>query len=590
MAFLDYLLGGVSGGFEGYERKKAKELQAQKDEEERQFRIMTTLNQLGFRATGLVQPDTEPLAEPLAQPFGANINTTAPKPAFDTTMGRAFEAANQRDMKTKPIAPGSFEQSQQRAFEGARQRAFGVTPETGMSRVIGTALSAAATAPAPRSALQRTKYQLIKDALADSEKALKNYMEIDGKASGSTPEEIKNHYEKYAPIYKSFVDKEIAKLDQQASGNASGDLGSYADGADEANTIQSTVANAIKKFQVSQGFKESGYEANKIAGMALLEDANRLMRMKQVAPGVYNVRQGEAAEPASMQNTPLRQALASARPTDSQMKLDDSRIPQFERARGMQAANPETQINVKGIGRIGFAPPETADQKKAKEDAAFEQSIAGFSEEQKRIARLARVLPPNVLQAITQTKEPKATSLQYIKETGQYFNPETGEIFDAKGAKIPPKEPRTPQTKSMPEGSRKRLEGYESGIFMVRDAIGMLNESPQAVGPLKGRVWRAALDAYDKAGVGVRAYLENLAGEIRNQRFGGALTATEAKFAESMLPSDKDLAENAITKLNQLEKYLEQKRRALYKINKMEYEPMFPSEASSQKANPYRDR
>lgn len=33
MAFLDYLLGGVSGGFEGYERKKARELQAQKDEE-----------------------------------------------------------------------------------------------------------------------------------------------------------------------------------------------------------------------------------------------------------------------------------------------------------------------------------------------------------------------------------------------------------------------------------------------------------------------------------------------------------------------------------------------------------------------------
>jgi len=95
MAFLDYLLGGVSGGFEGYERKKAKELQAQKDEEERQFRMMTLLN---LRPTGLVQPDTEPLAEPLAQPFGANINTTAPKPAFDTTMGRAFTAATKRDL------------------------------------------------------------------------------------------------------------------------------------------------------------------------------------------------------------------------------------------------------------------------------------------------------------------------------------------------------------------------------------------------------------------------------------------------------------------------------------------------------------
>ncbi|NBS71788.1 hypothetical protein EBT31_23165, partial [bacterium] len=38
MAFLDYLLGGVSGGFEGYERKKAKDLEAKRyaDEQERQ--------------------------------------------------------------------------------------------------------------------------------------------------------------------------------------------------------------------------------------------------------------------------------------------------------------------------------------------------------------------------------------------------------------------------------------------------------------------------------------------------------------------------------------------------------------------------
>jgi len=372
MAFLDYLLGGVSGGFEGYERKKANELQAQKDEEDRQIKQLAMLNQLGYEHADLTPADTTPMA----RPFGADITTTAPKPAFDTTMGRAFTAATKRDL-------------------------------------------------------------------------------------------------------------------------------------------------------------------------------------------------GVAQQPPSPLTTPVSLA------------LDATKGRQPEQPKGTPASSAGIQVNTP-FGRMGFTR-ETAAQKAARADAAFEQSIAGFSEEQKQIARLARVVPSNVLQAITQPKEPRAINLQYIKETGQYFNPVTGEIVDAKGAKIPPKEPRSQPERSMPEGSRRRLEGYESGIFMVRDAIGMLNENPQAVGPLKGRVWRAALDAYDKAGVGVRAYLENLAGEIRNQRFGGALTATEAKFAESMLPSDKDLSENAITKLNQLEKYLEQKRRALYKINKMEYEPMFPSEAPTQK-------
>ena len=54
MAFLDYLLGGVSGGFEGYERKKAKELQAQKDEEERAKK-----RRKDERKNWLRQPDSE---------------------------------------------------------------------------------------------------------------------------------------------------------------------------------------------------------------------------------------------------------------------------------------------------------------------------------------------------------------------------------------------------------------------------------------------------------------------------------------------------------------------------------------------------
>lgn len=98
MAFLDYLLGGVSGGFEGYERKKARELQAQKDEEERQFRKLTLLDQFDFRPTGLVDQG----AAPGARNTVADISANLPKPISDTKLGSAFEAARQRGFGIEP--------------------------------------------------------------------------------------------------------------------------------------------------------------------------------------------------------------------------------------------------------------------------------------------------------------------------------------------------------------------------------------------------------------------------------------------------------------------------------------------------------
>lgn len=98
MAFLDYLLGGVSGGFEGYERKKARELQAQKDEEERQIKQLAMLGQLGFRATGFAGQGTAPAARNTVADISANL----PKPISDTKLGSAFEAARQRGFGIEP--------------------------------------------------------------------------------------------------------------------------------------------------------------------------------------------------------------------------------------------------------------------------------------------------------------------------------------------------------------------------------------------------------------------------------------------------------------------------------------------------------
>jgi len=113
----------------------------------------------------------------------------------------------------------------------------------------------------------------------------------------------------------------------------------------------------------------------------------------------------------------------------------------------------------------------------------------------------------------------------------------------------------------------------------------MLEQNMGAIGPIKGRMFRSILDANDKEGVGTRAAIESLSGEIRNQRFGGALTANEAKFAESMLPSEKDEATNALKKLDQLESYLERKREGIFRVYKQPYERVNAVKASTPKAS-----
>lgn len=116
----------------------------------------------------------------------------------------------------------------------------------------------------------------------------------------------------------------------------------------------------------------------------------------------------------------------------------------------------------------------------------------------------------------------------------------------------------------LPAAAQAKLAGYESGLSMTASLRQMMDANKDATG-LKGLMWGPALDRLDPEGVGVRSAMEALSGEIRNQRFGGALTASEAKFAERFLPSDKDNYQTALTKLDGLERYLQQKTEGLFK-------------------------
>ena len=132
-----------------------------------------------------------------------------------------------------------------------------------------------------------------------------------------------------------------------------------------------------------------------------------------------------------------------------------------------------------------------------------------------------------------------------------------------------------------------KLSGYQSGLLMTADIRDQLSVNKNATG-IKGMLWGPALDRLDPEGVGLRSALEALSGEIRNQRFGGALTASEAKFAERFLPSDRDRYDAVVKKLDNLEKYLNQKAEGLFKaaeFGKTGWEPSQEERVEPRKPN-----
>ena len=135
----------------------------------------------------------------------------------------------------------------------------------------------------------------------------------------------------------------------------------------------------------------------------------------------------------------------------------------------------------------------------------------------------------------------------------------------------------------LPAAAQKQLAGYEAGVNMAADLRTQIEQKPEALG-LKNLAWGQVVNRLDPQGVGVRASIEALSGEIRNQRFGGALTANEAKFAERFLPNASDRADAALAKLGQLENYLEQKRKAVYTVYGGEYQSLRGDSAADQLA------
>jgi len=130
MAFLDYLLGGVSGGFEGYERKKAKELEAQRyaDEQERQRKAEA--RQLAMDMANLQSQGYEDVSE-VQRKQQAALNTagTLGVAALNSVLGGppgALPSKANQELLMKGYATAKPERT---IDYGGRQFALRETPE-----------------------------------------------------------------------------------------------------------------------------------------------------------------------------------------------------------------------------------------------------------------------------------------------------------------------------------------------------------------------------------------------------------------------------------------------------------------------------
>ena len=105
---------------------------------------------------------------------------------------------------------------------------------------------------------------------------------------------------------------------------------------------------------------------------------------------------------------------------------------------------------------------------------------------------------------------------------------------------------------------KEKIANLHTSLDMLNQAEEGVKAMPNAVG-WKGYLPNAILDRTQPEGVPIRAAIEAFAGELRHERFGGALTPGEAARAAKFLPSETDASDVALKKLAVVKDFITKK-------------------------------
>jgi hypothetical protein len=137
---------------------------------------------------------------------------------------------------------------------------------------------------------------------------------------------------------------------------------------------------------------------------------------------------------------------------------------------------------------------------------------------------------------------------------------------------------------ALPAASKNRLEMSEASLNQLAYLKQAVLERPDAVG-LKNYAPGAVIDRLDPQGADIRATIELISGEIRNARFGGALTKTEAAFALRSLPDATQRADVVLSRITALERFLEERRRGVFGSYNQPYTPFQTTDLTNASAD-----
>jgi hypothetical protein len=301
--------------------------------------------------------------------------------------------------------------------------------------------------------------------------------------------------------------------------------------------LASGITDPSALLRQTAGFEDipSGSAADAIERAARTRDA---LRTQLQIPGVYG------GQPFTIDPTLSSAQLLADRAEKRAMQVEEERSRRSLERERLQAASD-----------LAVAQARVTQQAQQKAQEFEPQNRAAFG----ALQSLGKI-PKDLSYATAKTVDP---TRNYVAEVDM--------LKEQVGVEKGWKELATDKTKNLPASVQTKLGGYESGLELVSHVRDEIKNYAQGLG-LQNVLPGWAVNRTDPKGVAVRAAIEALTGEIRNQRFGGQLTANEAKYAEQFLPIATDTSDAALIKLAQLETYLEAKRRGLYKQYNVPYQ------------------
>jgi len=280
--------------------------------------------------------------------------------------------------------------------------------------------------------------------------------------------------------------------------------------------------------------------------------------------------------------------MSTANPLTTALDTATTRMKDFERQQSSLPANPAMQMQLPGVGRIGFRGPETEEEKAEQELAKFEgqQGVLEKREQGKfdrenrgyfDVLKKAGEIPSDATFEMYRNIPLKPAFDEYKQQVsmagamdraklmagsqsqmGSYVTgtPEGAEtpqiLFGTRGGQLTPtgvQAPTKPTESKIPPADKKSMIELEASIKEIDKALASVEASPKAFG-IKTVLPNVALTRTQ--GVKPRADVVGAIVKLRRTEFGTAMSRQEKESGESLFPAGGDSQETLKDKLTAL--------------------------------------